>query len=586
MANLIQFPAVYAPLSSKSGAIGLGFIYIGDVDTDPKVLGNRINVTIREENGTETVIPPASQPLTLGAGGVFVYNGAPVMVLVDGSYAMTIDTSAGVQAYYFPQVDPISGTSVPLTGASDPTPNPVGGIVYVKDVSGIFELHYMDDAGTITQITSNGALVLPEIFPFPVQVSTPATVADTMTVYSKTIAGNLELFVLDPNGREIQLTSDGAAQAGDGAVTEIGGSTITVDASANGAILIFNTATQVFVTLPEQATSALNTGYYFLIENRGSGEVKLVLEGTDTLDGISLLQRPDLATTIYLQVAGSPNAWATIGNYWLPTSVVNTTLSAPPGATPGVGDVYIVGPAATGDWVGQENNFAIHVGSDVYEFQNPTDSIVLYAENSASWVGWTGTAWIGFGFGGDYPGLIFPGAATYAVSTIDGGNLVVFNEPTAVTITFPETATTITPLAFECSVINLGVGSVTIAFEGADTHTGVRVVQNTKNPTTVKKLVDGAPNEWAIMNNTYLVDTIVSWTTTSPTGTPSVAAISYVNGVGTGVWTGANRDYAIHVGGGVYDFKKPVIRYQGFYNSQNNKRETLDTSNGAIYASN
>jgi len=55
----------------------------------------------------------------------------------------------------------IDGT-IRLTNESDPTNVSGNGFVYVKDVATISELYYLDDTGTATQITTNGAVTLTE----------------------------------------------------------------------------------------------------------------------------------------------------------------------------------------------------------------------------------------------------------------------------------------------------------------------------------------------------------------------------------------------------------------------------------------
>lgn len=83
---------------------------------------------------------------------------------------------------------------------------------------------------------------------------------------------------------------------------------------------------------------------------------------------------------------------------WL-VPVLDKDLSTPPG-TPAVGDRYIVGPTATGDWVGQEDNIAEWNGTtwdftaaalgmsvlvidevDIYTF-DATDWLVPYGEGA------------------------------------------------------------------------------------------------------------------------------------------------------------------------------------------------------------
>lgn len=103
----------YFPNPLRGIPVSSGKVYIGDADTDPTVEGNRITVTVQEEDGTRVPIAPAAQPLRTGAGGVILYNGAPVSVLVAldsiSSYAIRVDDQNDVQVFYNPSV--ISGTN-------------------------------------------------------------------------------------------------------------------------------------------------------------------------------------------------------------------------------------------------------------------------------------------------------------------------------------------------------------------------------------------------------------------------------------------------------------------------------------------
>ncbi|MFT6550484.1 MAG: hypothetical protein ACJA1I_000512 [Zhongshania marina] len=158
----------------------------------------------------------------------------------------------------------------------------------------------------------------------------------------------------------------------------------------NDGFLIFNSASDCTVTLPQTTTEALGAGYHLRALNKGGGNLKVLLEGSDTLDGVSLWFNPAHAVTIIKEAAGSPNAYRLIGNNWLPSAVEDDALTAPP-STPAVGAVYVVAAAATGDWAGMEDMFAIHIGADVYEFASPAG--VVYEKTSAVFVGWTGTNW-------------------------------------------------------------------------------------------------------------------------------------------------------------------------------------------------
>jgi len=99
--NNVLFPAAYFPDPDNGYPVGLGFVYIGTVDLDPTIEANRVTVYLIEEDGNQVTILPAAQPLTLGAGGIVLYNGAPVQVMVNGNYSMTVQDSNEVQKYYF-----------------------------------------------------------------------------------------------------------------------------------------------------------------------------------------------------------------------------------------------------------------------------------------------------------------------------------------------------------------------------------------------------------------------------------------------------------------------------------------------------
>lgn len=99
----LNIPYVANP--SLDQAVGLGFVYIGNQDLDPSIEANRKTVVVVQENGTRVVIQPSAQPLTLGVGGVILYQGSPVVVLVDGVYSAKVTNSLGAQVYYVPRAN-------------------------------------------------------------------------------------------------------------------------------------------------------------------------------------------------------------------------------------------------------------------------------------------------------------------------------------------------------------------------------------------------------------------------------------------------------------------------------------------------
>ena len=112
MSVVVKLPTGYFPDPDQGRPVALGSVYIGNVNTDPTVLGNRKSVALLQEDKTEVTIAPASQPLSLNAGGVFTYSGSVVQVKVSGNYSMTVLDSDGVQQYYFPNSSLLSSGSL------------------------------------------------------------------------------------------------------------------------------------------------------------------------------------------------------------------------------------------------------------------------------------------------------------------------------------------------------------------------------------------------------------------------------------------------------------------------------------------
>lgn len=86
-----------------------GKIYIGQPNTDPRT--NAKTVTFRDAGGAEFT---AQQPLKTIAGRV-VYNGKPIVALVDGEYSMLIFNSSGVQVDYEASVNAAASSGVDLS---------------------------------------------------------------------------------------------------------------------------------------------------------------------------------------------------------------------------------------------------------------------------------------------------------------------------------------------------------------------------------------------------------------------------------------------------------------------------------------
>jgi hypothetical protein len=92
-----------------------GEIYIGQPGTDPRT--NAKTVTFRDAGGSEFT---AAQPLNT-LNGRIVYNGKPIVALVDGEHSMLVINSANVQVDYSRSVNFGSTDPVGIAGFSELT---------------------------------------------------------------------------------------------------------------------------------------------------------------------------------------------------------------------------------------------------------------------------------------------------------------------------------------------------------------------------------------------------------------------------------------------------------------------------------
>jgi hypothetical protein len=92
-----------------------GKIYIGQPGTDPRT--NAKTVTFRDAGGSEFT---AAQPLNT-LNGRIVYNGKPIVALVDGEHSMLVINSANVQVDYSRSVNSSSTAGTAIVGFSELT---------------------------------------------------------------------------------------------------------------------------------------------------------------------------------------------------------------------------------------------------------------------------------------------------------------------------------------------------------------------------------------------------------------------------------------------------------------------------------
>lgn len=98
--NRVVLGPEYFPNPTAGRPVSGAQIYVGEPDTDPEILANQKTVSVLKEDGLTVSV---SQPVECGAGGVPLYNGSPVSLLVDGSYSIKVLDASGTQIYYVPK---------------------------------------------------------------------------------------------------------------------------------------------------------------------------------------------------------------------------------------------------------------------------------------------------------------------------------------------------------------------------------------------------------------------------------------------------------------------------------------------------
>ena len=97
--NVVNLGYEYFPDPTRGRPVFNGQIFVGNPGTDPEVPANQKQITIRQEDGTEIEV---SQPVRTGGGGVPLFNGSPVEILVDGNYAIKVLDRFDSQVYTRP----------------------------------------------------------------------------------------------------------------------------------------------------------------------------------------------------------------------------------------------------------------------------------------------------------------------------------------------------------------------------------------------------------------------------------------------------------------------------------------------------
>lgn len=98
---VISMPNQVFTLPRAFKANANGKIYIGEIDTDPTIPANQIQVYLENEDAS---LVPVSQPIIINAGGFPVYNGQIAKFVTVKGHSMAIYDAYDAQQFYYPNV--------------------------------------------------------------------------------------------------------------------------------------------------------------------------------------------------------------------------------------------------------------------------------------------------------------------------------------------------------------------------------------------------------------------------------------------------------------------------------------------------
>lgn len=98
---VVSMPSQLFTLARKFQAASNGKIYIGQIDKDPTIPENQIQVYLENEDGSTI---PVAQPLIINQAGYPVYNGQIAKFVTVEGHSMAVYDSYGAQQFYYPNV--------------------------------------------------------------------------------------------------------------------------------------------------------------------------------------------------------------------------------------------------------------------------------------------------------------------------------------------------------------------------------------------------------------------------------------------------------------------------------------------------
>ena len=160
---VVSMPSQLFTLARSFKAAANGKIYIGQIDTDPTIPANQIQVYLENEDGTHV---PVSQPISINMAGYPVYGGQIAKFVTVKGHSMAVYDAYGTQQFYFPNIlkydpDQFSKWVMPIInpeGENNYTAFPgVGGAVTSGDNYLYNEILYelVGDSGTVVSVSGN-----------------------------------------------------------------------------------------------------------------------------------------------------------------------------------------------------------------------------------------------------------------------------------------------------------------------------------------------------------------------------------------------------------------------------------------------
>lgn len=148
------------------------------------------------------------------------------------------------------------------------------------------------------------------------ETTTPTADMDIAKIYAK--ADN-NLYFQDGAGVEKTLSVDTFV-----IINKTG--SYTLQDADKSSLIVVNSASAVTITVPETSTEAIAAGTNWTIYNINSGDVTIAKEGSDVLNGNTLVAQGAFATVIK-RIAGSPNTYDVSGGTSIQTFTIEHLIS-------------------------------------------------------------------------------------------------------------------------------------------------------------------------------------------------------------------------------------------------------------------